>query len=96
VDQPVHCADSAQNCSANVNLKELGVSAMPDFDDLQNGLYNFMVHTLGFTNENNFQFIQPGVSLPANTADAAVWSFMNEIPLLSLVEGGERGKSVLQ
>ena len=61
---------------------------MPDFDDLQNGLYNFMVHTLGFTNENNFQFIQPGVSLPANTADAAVWSFMNEIPLLSLVEGG--------
>jgi hypothetical protein len=64
---------------------------MPDFDDLQNGLYNFMVHTLGFTNENNFQFIQPGVAFPANTADAAVWSFMNEIPLLSLVEGGSGG-----
>jgi len=64
---------------------------MPSFDDLQNGFYNFMVRTLGFTNENNFQFIQPGVALPAYTTDAAVWSFMNEIPLLSLVEGGSGG-----
>jgi hypothetical protein len=64
---------------------------MPSFDDVQNGLYNFMVQTLGFTNENNFQFIQPGVALPANTTDTAVWSFMNEIPLLSLVEGGSGG-----
>jgi hypothetical protein len=64
---------------------------MPSFDDLQNGLYNFMVRTLGFSNENNLQFIQPGVAFPANTVDAAVWSFMNEIPLLSLVEGGSGG-----
>lgn len=63
----------------------------PSFQDLQNGLYNFIQDMLGLTNANNLQLIQPGVSLPSGTTNATVWSFMNEIPLLSSSESGFDG-----
>lgn len=51
---------------------------MTAFDDLQNGLYNFMVQALGMTNANNLQLIQPAVPFSApQTTDRTVWNWMN-------------------
>jgi len=61
------------------------------FADLQNGLYNFMMGALGFTNANNLQLIQPAVDFPAGTTNATVWSWMNQIPLFALIQSGSQG-----
>jgi hypothetical protein len=64
---------------------------MTTFNDLQNGLYNLIQETLGFTNSNNFQLIQPAVSFPSNTTDATVWNWLNAIPPLALSQSGGAG-----
>jgi hypothetical protein len=64
---------------------------MPSFTDVQNGLYNLIQGALGLTNASNFQLIQPGVSMPAGTTNATLWSWMNDIPPLALAQSGSAG-----
>ncbi len=61
------------------------------FSTLQDGLYNFMMQALGFTNANNLQLIQPAVPLPAGTSNATLWNWLNEIPPAALSQSGGGG-----
>ena len=61
------------------------------FPDLQNGLYNFMLEALGLTNASNLQLIQPAVPLPAQTTDATLWNWLNQIPPSALIQSGGGG-----
>ena len=64
---------------------------MPSFTDVQNELYNLIQGALGLTNASNFQSIQPGVSMPAGTTNATLWSWMNDIPPLASAQSRSAG-----